>query len=151
MADLGSLVPSLLARHEGRIADDQEFRFWQEDIADYRRQRERKSVSLLESARRAERDQQEARRKERQALRVQLGLIDDEAAARAARGDDGLQADERSVIEQAAAEERAKRERRPDALLSETARILADAIELGHDDLRMAGLAPQKTVGTGID
>lgn len=151
VADLGSLVPSLLARHEGRIADDQEFRFWQEDIADYRRQRERKSVSLLESARRAERDQQEARRKERQALRVQLGLIDDEAAARAARGDDGLQADERSVIEQAAAEERAKRERRPDALLSETARILADAIELGHDDLRMAGLAPQKTVGTGID
>ena len=151
VANLGSLLPSLLARHETRVSDDQEFRFWQEDIADYRRQRERKSVSLLESTRRAERDEQETRRKNRQALRVELGLIDEEAAARAARSDDGLQADERSVAEQAAAEERAKRERRPDALLSETARILADAIALGNDDLRLAGLAPDKPAAVSGD
>ncbi len=150
VANLDPIVPSLLARHQRRIVDDQEFRFWQEDIADYRRQRERKSVSLLESARRQERDQQESRRKDRQALRVELGLVDDAAAARAARSDDGLQADERSVVEQAA-EERARREGRPDALLSEAARILADAIALGNDDLHLAGLAPAKSAASNSD
>lgn len=152
VANLRSLVPALLARHEARVAADQEFKFWQEDIAEYRRQRERKSVSLLESTRRAERDEQEARRKARQELRVQLGLVDEESAERNARTDDGLQADERSVAEQAAAEERARRERRPDALLAETARILADAISLGNEDLRLAGLAPVgSTVASGSD
>jgi carboxyl-terminal processing protease len=149
VANLDPLVPSLLARHESRIAEDQEFRFWQEDIADYRRQRERKSVSLLEDTRRQERDEQEARRKNREALRVELGLVDESNASRG-RSDDGLQADERSVVEQAA-EERARREGRPDALLSEAARILADAISLGTDDLRLAGLAPAKSTTSTSD
>jgi carboxyl-terminal processing protease len=143
VADLSPLVAPLQARHLARVGTDPEFKFWQEDIADYRRQRERTSVSLLESERRSERDTQEARRQQREALRVEMGLASREAAAAAAaRGDDGLQADERSVLEAAQDEERARLEDRPDVLMTETARILGDAIALGNEDLRLAGLAP---------
>lgn len=137
VANLGVLMPQLEARHQARVMTDQEFKFWQEDIADYRRQREETSVSLLETARRAERDQQEARRKQREALRRDLGMPRPDATG---RGDDGLQADERTVAEIAAEEERQRNEQRPDALLSEAAHILVDAIALGNDDLRLAGL-----------
>jgi carboxyl-terminal processing protease len=143
VADLSPLVAPLQAMHQARVGTDPEFRFWQEDIADYRRQRERTSVSLLESERRSERDAQEARRLQREKLRVEMGLASREAAAAAAaRGDDGLQADERSVLEAAQDEARARQEDRPDVLMTETARILGDAIALGNDDLRLAGLAP---------
>jgi carboxyl-terminal processing protease len=142
VADLSPLLAPLQARHTARAGADAEFRFWQEDIADYRRQRERTSVSLLESVRRSERDSQEERRQKREALRVELGLASRDAAAAASRGDDGLQADERSVLEAAQDEERARLEDRPDVLMTETARILGDAIALGNEDLRLAGLAP---------
>lgn len=141
VADLSPLLGPLEARHQARIHDDPEFKFWEEDIADYRRQRKQTSLSLLESARRAERDEREARRKTREALRVELGLKDPDTPAERT-SDDGLQADERGVVESAKAEERARNRERPDVLLTETARILADAIDLGNDDLRLAGLAP---------
>ncbi|MDZ3823392.1 MAG: carboxy terminal-processing peptidase [Pseudoxanthomonas sp.] len=142
VADLSPLLAPLQARHRIRIAEDEEFRFWQEDIAEYRRQREERSVSLVERERRAERDRQEARRRAREARRAELGLAD--ADAEPARGDDGLQADERGFAESVAAEERARRNNRPDALLVEASRILADAIALGNEDLRLAGLVPPR-------
>ena len=144
VADLSPLLGPLEARHRARIIGDQEFTFWTEDIADYRKQRDQTSVSLLESERRAERDRQEERRKARDALRADLGLKKPDAVT--GPGDDGLQADERSVVESAAEEERARQDKRPDVLLTETARILADAIGLGNDDLRLAGFAPSKPV-----
>lgn len=145
VADFAPLVPALEARHDTRVGNDTEFKFWEEDIADYRKQRDRTSISLLETVRRAERDQQEARRKAREEVRKQLGI------ARAAdsagqRGDDGLQADERDIVESAAEEARARNEQQPDILLTEAARILGDAIELGNDDLRLAGLPAPKSV-----
>ena len=141
IADLAPLLGPLEARHKARIADDLEYRFWQEDLADYRQQRERSSVSLLESERRAERDRQEARRKAREQARAELGVTKPGQSGNA-RSDDGLQADERSVAVVAAEEARARREDRPDVLMTEAARILADAISLGNEELRLAGLPP---------
>jgi carboxyl-terminal processing protease len=50
--------------------------------------------------------------------------------------DDGLQANERNVAKQVAAEEAAKN--RPDPLLRETAAILADAITLLSGNAKLA-------------
>ncbi len=144
IADFAGIVPQLRANHELRIRDNQEFQFWQEDLDEFRKQRKRTSVSLLESDRRQERDAQEEKRKLRQQARVELGLVEPESLddEDSEAGDDGLQADERRVVDRAADEERARAARndRPDVLLTEAARILGDAISLGSDDLRLAGL-----------
>src|SRR3546814_7789256 len=84
-------------------------------------QRAKKYVSLNEAERRAERDRQEAKRKSRQEQRQELGLPLDPLAADAA--DDGLQANERNVVADAARAKAA--EDAPDPLLREAARTLA--------------------------
>ncbi len=140
VADLSPILPQLNANHQARVLDDAEFIFWQEDIEHMREQRARTRISLLESERRVERDTQEARRKARTARREQIGLARDLAVEQAR--DDGLQADERSVIEALEREQQVSDEDRPDVLLTEAARILGDAIALGNEDLRMAGLPP---------
>ncbi len=153
VAELAAIVPQLEQRHRQRIADSAEFRFWQDDIEEIRSQRQRTSVSLLASERRAERDSQEQRRLERRARRIELGLEEPGTGSRdSAEGDDGLQADERSVAEAAQEEARAREagEERPDVLLTEAASILADALVLGNDDLRLAGLPPQ-TADVAVD
>ncbi len=63
--DLKGLVPLLEARHEKRIASDKEWQALQADISDVRALRKETTISLNEQARRAERDVQEAKRKER--------------------------------------------------------------------------------------
>ncbi|MBI2396588.1 MAG: carboxy terminal-processing peptidase [Xanthomonadales bacterium] len=130
--DLSALLPLLATRHEARVGKDPEFKWWFEDLAEYARQRERKDVSLLESARRAERDRNEKMRAERKAARVAAGI--DPPDAKHEEGDDGLLADERR--DAAAADE--DQAEKPDFLLRESAHILADAIELLHTDQRLA-------------
>ncbi|WP_147654030.1 carboxy terminal-processing peptidase [Vulcaniibacterium gelatinicum] len=127
------LVPRLEALHEARVAKDKEFQWWAEDVAQYREERERKWVTLNEAARRAERDAFEAKRKARQEARKALGLALDPLAD--AEADDGLQAGERNVAEDAAREKLA--EQRPDPLLRETAAILADAVNLLEADRKL--------------
>jgi carboxyl-terminal processing protease len=124
VGNFAALVPQLQAQHLARIATDPEFTWWSEDVAKFRAERERKSISLNEATRRAERERLEAERQARAAERKALGL-DQDALARA---DDGLTANERSVAQQAAEEELAKS--RPDPLLRESAAILADALDL---------------------
>lgn len=136
--DLSVLTPLLAARHESRIAKDQEFKWWFEDLAEYQKQRERTEMSLLESARRAERDLNEKKRAERKAARIAAG-IDPPGKDDDASGDDGLLADERRTAEQDAkreAEEDAAE--KPDFLLREAAHILADAIDLLSTDQGLA-------------
>jgi carboxyl-terminal processing protease len=124
VGNFAALLPQLQAQHLARIATDPEFTWWSEDVAKFRAERERKSISLNEATRRAERERLEAERQARAAERKALGL-DQDALARA---DDGLTANERSVAQQAAEEELAKS--RPDPLLRESAAILADALDL---------------------
>ncbi|KFN44003.1 hypothetical protein N790_10840 [Arenimonas malthae CC-JY-1] len=125
LGNFAALAPQLVANHEARVAKDREFRWWAEDVARFRAERDKKSISLNESVRRAERDRLEAERKQRQAERVAAGLAKEEVARVV---DDGLSYNERSVAEQAAEEEAAKNG--PDPLLRESAAILADALDL---------------------
>jgi carboxyl-terminal processing protease len=136
--DFRELVPLLATRHQARVADDREFQYYLEDVAEGRRLRAEKSLSLNEAARRAERDRQQAKREKRKAERAALAAaagkaaIDDPDAE--APLDDGLQADERAIEDD---EDTAER-RGPDAPLDEAARVLADAIDLLSADTRLA-------------
>lgn len=123
------LLPRLQAMHARRIADDLEFQWWSEDVSRYREEAARKYLSLNEAERRAERERQERQRKERQAIRKEKGLDLDPLAEET---DDGLTANERDVVKDAAREKAA--EKRPDPLQREAAAILANAIGLLEKD-----------------
>jgi len=134
-ADFKPLLPLLETRHEARIKQDQEFSWWIEDVAEYRRERAEKSISLNEDVRRAERARHEARRKARKEVRKAKGLAD--LAAAATVGDDGLQPDERDVVAEVEREKKDE-EDGPDVLAREAAHILADAIDLLRTDRLLA-------------
>ena len=128
------IVPRLLSQHNTRVATDREFSWWAQDVAQFKADRDRKIISLNEAERRIERDQDLAKRKQRSAERKALGLV----LPGGPEDDDGLQADERNVAQQVAAEAAAKN--RPDPLLRETAAILADAIAALSGDAKLAAL-----------
>ena len=144
--DFQPLLASLEQRHAARVAADLEFGWWKEDVDHFRTESERKSISLNEAERRAERDRLEAQRKERQEKRRELGLDLDPLAEDS--NDDGLTANERDIVADAAREKAA--EKRPDPLLRESAAILADAIDLLQADRQLsARVLPRAAGGTG--
>ncbi|MBS0514085.1 MAG: carboxy terminal-processing peptidase [Proteobacteria bacterium] len=63
--DLKALSPLLAARHDRRAATEKDWIAYQADVADARKLREDKTISLNEAVRRKERDEQEAKRRER--------------------------------------------------------------------------------------
>ncbi|WP_146908107.1 carboxy terminal-processing peptidase [Arenimonas daejeonensis] len=132
LGNLAALKPQLLAQHKARVATDREFKWWAEDVAQFRAERDKKVISLNEAERAAERDRLAAERKQREAERKAAGLAVDEITS---RDDDGLTYSERSVAQQAAEEEAAKN--RPDPLLRESAAILADALDLLSADRQL--------------
>src|SRR5690606_35472505 len=89
--DFAPLLPRLQALHAERVKQDMEFRWWRDDVAEFRAEREKNYVSLNEAELRAERDQDEAKRRQRQEKRKALGLALDPLAETT---DDGLQASE---------------------------------------------------------
>jgi len=128
------LLPQLETLHSGRVAGEKEFQWWSDDVAEFRKERAEKSVSLNEVERRAERDRDDAKRKLRQSERQSLGLALDPLADDA--GDDGLQVGERDVTKDIAREKAA--EKRPDPLLRESAAILGDAVRLLDADRKLS-------------
>ena len=143
--DFQPLLASLEQRHKARVAQDLEFGWWKEDVDHYRSEAERKSISLNEAERRAERDRLEAQRKARQEKRRELGLELDPLAE---ESDDGLTGNERDIVADAAREKAA--EKRPDPLLRESAAILADAIGLLQADRQLsARVLPRASGGSG--
>lgn len=128
------LLPKLESLHTARVADDKEFQWWSDDVAQFRAERAKKSISLNESERRAERDTEDAKRKQRQSERKALGLDLDPLADDDI--DDGLAASERDIAKDAAREKLA--ENRPDPLLRESAAILADAVRLLDNDGKLS-------------
>ena len=139
------LLPRLDALHAARVAKDKEFQWWSEDVAQFREEQAKKSVSLNEGERRAERDQFEAKRKARQAERKALGLPLDPFAED--DNDDGLQASERNIAKDAAREK--MEDQRPDPLLRESAAILSDALILLNGDRQLSQqvLPASRTLG----
>ena len=141
--DFTTLLPKLDALHDVRVAKDKEFQWWSQDVSEFRAEQAKKYLSLNETERRAERDRQDAKRKQRQVERKALGLDLDPLADDS--GDDGLQAGERNVALDAAREKAA--EKRPDPLLRESAAILADAVRLLNGDRQLsAQVLPESRV-----
>jgi carboxyl-terminal processing protease len=124
--DLKTLFSPLQKRHEARIAKDKDFQWLQEDLAEIRKIRKDNAISLNEAVRRKERDAQDARTKLREAR----------TSARKARQDDGLQADERNLAAELAAEKAAKNAK--DVMLQEAANIMSDEVGMLRTDTRMA-------------
>jgi carboxyl-terminal processing protease len=154
--DLKELFAPLQKRHEARIAKDKDFQYLQEDIAEVTKLRKDNVISLNEAVRRKERDAQDARTRLREARNAQNddGVAPDSKEARgkvptptkpgkaginlksARNQDDGLQADERNLASELAAEKAAKNAK--DVLLQEAAHILADEAAMLKTDTRMA-------------
>ena len=134
------MLPLLTSRHEARVAADREFGFLEEDIAQYRQSRDKKSISLNYAKREAERKADETRIAERAKAR---GEADPELAKKL---DDGLNPGERGAV--ASADEEAEAKDKPDVLLTEGARVVADAVELMHDNPRIAEIEPK--AGKGV-
>ena len=147
--NFSSLLGKLDARHDARVAKDVEFQWWVEDVAQFRQEQAKKSVSLNEAERRAERDKFDAKRKQRAEERKRLGISRDPVLDDIS--DDGLQANERNVAADVAREEAAKKV--TDPLLRESAAILGDAIGLLGADAKLAAqVLPQaRTAGSWAD
>jgi len=139
------MLPQLEALHAARIARDKEFQWWSQDVAEFRTEQAKKYVSLNEAERRSERDHDETKRQQRQAERKALGLPLDPFAE--TDNDDGLQANERNIADEAKRDK--LEEKRPDPLLRESAAILADALTLLNGDRQLSQqvLPASRTMG----
>jgi carboxyl-terminal processing protease len=143
IGDLSRLLPLLEQRHAGRIAKDKDFQYLLEDLRDIQQQRANRQLSLNEAERRRERDEREARIKQREAADKEAdaakgGKPNRQAAAarKIVPQDAGLQAGERSLSEELA-EEKAQKEAK-DIWLEEAARIVGDQAALRRSDARLA-------------
>ncbi|CDM61908.1 MULTISPECIES: carboxy terminal-processing peptidase [Rhizobium] len=121
-----TLLPTLQSRHDARVQRDPDFQRILEDIADLKAQRQKGVVSLNEAERRKEATAREDRLKSR----AQVSDAEDPG------GDDGLQANERSLSADIAIENARKKAK--DVLLDEAATILADEAVLQEGVLKAA-------------
>ena len=119
-ANLVSIVPTLKANHDTRVAKDKEFQYLVKDIADVTAERKKNSISLNFAERQKERDTKEALLKSRE---------DSSASKKAGSNrDDGLQANERNLKDDLALEKANKDTK--DILLNEAANIMSDEVGL---------------------
>jgi len=126
-----SLVPRLVSLHDARVKSDHEYQWLMQDYAEFREQTDKKMVSLNLADRTTERDKDTNKRKERDAERKKYGLDAD-----ISRADDGLDAGERNIADEARREKEAKERIHP--LQREAAAILGDAIDLLGSDAQLA-------------
>lgn len=122
--DLSQMVAVADSRFQTRIIDDQEFGWLIDDISEFNAGQESRSVSLLEDTRREEMDTAEAKRKSRKEIRNGGPLLDET---------DPLASEDVADPEVTEDGEEEEQERGPDLLLRETARIVADMVELDAD------------------
>jgi carboxyl-terminal processing protease len=133
--DLDRLAAVTDFRYQDRIAGDQEFNWLLSDVEEFNLNKDKKDISLLETARREELAKDEAKRAARKAARNDNGPLLEESDALVGVGEppEAL-ADEAD----AAADEEEEDDDRPDLLLRESARIVGDMIELGNDEPALA-------------
>jgi carboxyl-terminal processing protease len=127
--DLSRLLAVADFRHQDRTATDREFGWLLKDIEEYNRDLDVHSVSLLESVRQEQMEQDEAERKEREAQRATVGPLMEDSNVLAER----QQIEGADTSEEAEADEDS--DERPDLLLRESARIVSDMIELKDEQL----------------
>lgn len=123
--DLSEMVAVIDFRYQVRSAQDQEFAWLMTDIAEYNENKDEKFVSLVESVRREEMAANEAKRLEREAQRKSAGPLIGDASI--------LTAQDRVAAAETDDDEDDPPDQRPDLLLRESARIVADMVELRGD------------------
>lgn len=143
VGNVKTFLPALQMRHEARVKSNREFQFLKEDVAEVSLQRKKNLVSLNEAERRTEREAQEAKLASREKLRgasknTQSDLPGQEAALamQVPTQDDGLQANERNLSNELAAEKARKNAK--DILLDEAAHILSDEVGLLKQEINVA-------------
>jgi carboxyl-terminal processing protease len=135
--NLAGIVPMLIASHDKRVSHDKDFKYLQEDIAEFDKLRKTNLVSLNEADRRKEREAQEARDKARDANSGDNKS--DKASAKPGSHvfqDDGMLSSERNLNADLAIENANKNAK--DILLNEAAHILSDEAGLPNANSRLA-------------
>ena len=130
VADLEPLVDLARHRHEMRLETDEELVGLIEDLAEWEDDSDRETISLVESKRRKEMEEAEARRAERFGADDSLAMADDEAQDEAT--DSGADNESATDGDEGAGEGEEDDE---DLYLEETARILSDLIDLDQERL----------------
>ena len=149
IADLSPLLPQAREQHLARRESDEELKELIDDFERFRELDQRTSVSLLESERKREREEAEARRASSFAHADTGEMPPDADAGDAATDGTGLEGDPDGDPEgdpeggnsegnqESDAESEAAEEDEADVLRTESARILADLIELDRDQHRL--------------
>jgi carboxyl-terminal processing protease len=119
------VLPTLVAQHKARVQNEPDFQYLQEDIAEFNRLQKRNTVSLNEAARRKEMNATDAKLAARKSA-TGHNLARNTKAVRTK--DDGLQAGERDLVSELAAEKARKNDK--DVFLIEAANILGDEVAL---------------------
>jgi len=133
--NLTGILPMLIASHDKRISHDKDFKYLQEDIAEFDKLRRKNLISLNEADRRRERETQAAREKLREKNRGDNGSGKASAEASALQ-DDGMLSSERNPGADLAIEKANKNAR--DILLNEAAHVLSDEVGLLKTNSRLA-------------
>ena len=130
--DLSQLVAVADNRYQARIIDDEEFGWLKSDIDHYNERAAETSVSLLESVGRQRMKEEEEKKAERKAKQEASGPLLAEGGALVAPDPELGDVDD---VDSATGEDDAEEEdeKGPDLLLRETARIVADMVELESD------------------
>ena len=145
VGNLKDMFPVLLAMHDARLKKDKDFQYLREDIVESKLQRKKNLVSLNEAERRKERDTQEARQISRDAKKATgkstNPAVGTESASESDRvqRDDGLQAGERKLSTELAAEK--VRKNANDIFLNEAVQILSDQVGVLSTGGRVAARA----------
>ena len=146
VGNLKDMFPVLLAMHDARLKKDKDFQYLREDIVESKLQRKKNLVSLNEAERRKERDTQEARQISRDAKKANGKNINPVAVGTESatgndslRRDDGLQAGERKLSTELAAEK--VRKNANDIFLNEAVQILSDQVGVLSTGGRVAARA----------
>ena len=127
--DLGQLAAVSDSLYRDRMVGNQEFEWLLADIEEYNKRADETSVSLLESVGRERIAESEAKKKAREEQRNGGPLLDEENELAGAI--DPALADDSEDDDAADTEE--EEDEGPDSLLRESARIVADMVELGSD------------------
>jgi len=131
--NLNGIIPLLIASHDKRISHDRDFKYLEEDIADFNKMRRTNLISLNEAERRKEREAQEAR----DAYREKNGTSQSgKSVAAQAFQDDGMLSSERNLSTELAIEHANRNAK--DILLGEAAHIVSDEARLLSSDSRLA-------------
>ena len=137
VADLKPIVGPLNQKHQARVATSPAWKLMLDELAQYQKLRDKTDISLNFAARQAERKQFDATQADFRARRKAIFGGDGSAdASDQDNGDDGLNANERSIKSDLKQEAEAKKAK--DTPLDEAAHIVSDEVALIKGDAKLA-------------